>query len=93
VEYPNESGEIVTIKEAAFQISERLISIFRKDKSGKMAFNGKNEKFNLNEKFNKYYHFFEYFHGDNGSGLGAAHQTGWTGLVADLIQEVNEKGN
>ena len=52
--------------------------------------NGNEDTFNKNPHFKDYYHFYEYFHGDNGKGLGAAHQTGWTGLVADLIQEVSE---
>jgi len=55
-----------------------------------MAFNGEEKIFNESPYFKDYYLFFEYFHGDNGRGLGAAHQTGWTGLVADLIQEVNQ---
>lgn len=90
VEYPTNSGEIVTIREAALQISERLINIFKEGENGKKPFMGGVEKFNEDKDFKDYYHFFEYFHGDNGKGLGAAHQTGWTGLVADLIQEVNE---
>ena len=52
--------------------------------------NGNEQTFNKNPYFKDYYHFYEYFHGDSGKGLGAAHQTGWTGLVADLIQEVAE---
>lgn len=91
VEYPTNSGEIVTIREAALQISERLINIFKKGEDGNKPFMGNVEKFNKDKDFKDYYHFYEYFHGDNGKGLGAAHQTGWTGLVADLIQEVNEK--
>ncbi|MCP9753717.1 glucosidase [Lacihabitans sp. CCS-44] len=91
VEYPTNSGEIVTIREAALQISERLINIFKKGEDGNKPFMGSVEKFNKDKDFKDYYHFYEYFHGDNGKGLGAAHQTGWTGLVADLIQEVNEK--
>ncbi|MCP9763054.1 MGH1-like glycoside hydrolase domain-containing protein [Lacihabitans soyangensis] len=90
VEYPTNSGEIVTIREAALQISERLINIFKEGENGKKPFMGGVEKFNKDKDFKDYYHFYEYFHGDNGKGLGAAHQTGWTGLVADLIQEVNE---
>jgi hypothetical protein len=90
VEYPTNSGEIVTIREAALQISERLINIFKAGENGKKPFMGGVEKFNKDKDFKDYYHFYEYFHGDNGKGLGAAHQTGWTGLVADLIQEVNE---
>lgn len=91
VEYPTDSGEIVTIREAALQISERLINIFKKGADGNKPFMGGIEKFNKDKNFTNYYHFYEYFHGDNGKGLGAAHQTGWTGLVADLIQEVSEK--
>jgi hypothetical protein len=91
VEYPTNSGEIVTIREAALQISERLINIFKKGEDGNKPFMGGIEKFNTDKNFTNYYHFYEYFHGDNGKGLGAAHQTGWTGLVADLIQEVNER--
>jgi hypothetical protein len=90
VEYPTNSGEIVTIREAALQISERLINIFKKGEDGNKPFMGNVEKFNKDKDFKDYYHFYEYFHGDNGKGLGASHQTGWTGLVADLIQEVNE---
>ncbi len=90
VEYPTNSGQIVTIKEAATEISKRLVNLFKKDKSDKMAFNGEEKIFNESPYFKDYYLFFEYFHGDNGRGLGAAHQTGWTGLVADLIQEVNQ---
>jgi hypothetical protein len=90
VEYPTNSGQIVTIKEAATEISKRLVNLFKKDKSKKMPFNGEEKIFNESPYFKDYYLFFEYFHGDNGRGLGAAHQTGWTGLVADLIQEVNE---
>jgi hypothetical protein len=90
VEYPTNSGEIVTIRQAALQISERLINIFKEGENGKKPFMGGVEKYNKDKDFKDYYHFYEYFHGDNGKGLGAAHQTGWTGLVADLIQEVNE---
>jgi hypothetical protein len=90
VEYPTNSGEIVTIREAALQISERLINIFKEGENGNKPFMGGVEKFNKDKDFKDYYHFYEYFHGENGKGLGAAHQTGWTGLVADLIQEVNE---
>lgn len=91
VEYPTNSGEIVTIREAALQISERLINIFKKGEDGNKPFMGSVAKFNKDKDFKDYYLFYEYFHGDNGKGLGAAHQTGWTGLVADLIQELNEK--
>lgn len=89
VEYPTNSGNIVSIKEAALSIAERLINIFKADDTGHRAAMAGHNKFNTDEHFKDYYLFYEYFHGDNGLGLGAAHQTGWTGLVADLIEYVN----
>jgi hypothetical protein len=91
IEYPTDSGNIVTIKEAALMIAERLINIFKKDAVGHRPVNDGYKKFDNDEYFKNYYLFYEYFHGDNGSGLGAAHQTGWTGLVADLIEYTNQK--
>ncbi len=88
VEYPTNSGNITTIKHAAFEISKRLLGIFTKDSSNERAVLHKNELFKK-EYFNEHVLFFEYFNGDDGSGLGASHQCGWTGLVADLIQEVS----
>jgi hypothetical protein len=90
VEYPTNSGEIVTIKEAALKISQRLINLFKASQAGISPHHGNVETYQKDPNFKKYYLFYEYFHGDTGKGLGAAHQTGWTGLVADLIQEVNE---
>lgn len=90
LEYPTDSGEIVSLKDAAFKVSERLINIFKSTQEGDKPFNGGVKLFNQDENFTPYYIFNEYFHGDNGKGLGASHQTGWTGLVADLIQEVGE---
>lgn len=90
VEYPTNSGEIVTIKEAALKISQRLINLFKASQGGRSPHHGNAETYQKDPNFKKYYLFYEYFHGDTGKGLGAAHQTGWTGLVADLIQEVNE---
>ncbi|MFN3852484.1 MAG: MGH1-like glycoside hydrolase domain-containing protein [Spirosomataceae bacterium] len=89
IEYPTDSGNIVTIKDAALMIAERLINIFKKnDEDRRPVMNGYS-KFDSDEHFKDYYLFYEYFHGDNGSGLGAAHQTGWTGLVADLIEYIH----
>ncbi|MCU0326976.1 MAG: glucosidase, partial [Spirosomaceae bacterium] len=89
IEYPTDSGNIVTIKDAALMIAERLINIFKKnDEDRRPVMNGYS-KFDSDEYFKNYYLFYEYFHGDNGSGLGAAHQTGWTGLVADLIEYIH----
>lgn len=87
IEYPTHSGRVMSIKEAAIQVSERLINIFRRDeKTGLIPAFGNEPKFQTDPHFKDLYLFFEYFHGDVGAGLGAAHQTGWTGLVADLIE-------
>ncbi len=89
VEYPTNSGNITTIRNAAYEISKRLISIFAKNKKGVRPVL-QSDKLFAKPDFSDHVLFYEYFHGDNGSGLGAAHQCGWTGLVADLIQEVAE---
>ena len=90
VEYPTGSGKITTIKNAAFQISRRLINIFQMDAKGKRASLKINELYDKDPYFKPYYLYYEYFNGDTGEGCGAAHQCGWTGLVADLISEVNQ---
>ena len=66
--------------------ARRLSSIFRRDTSGKRPVYGGTKKFQEDPHWRDYILFYEYFHGDNGAGLGASHQTGWTGLVAKLIQ-------
>ncbi len=81
----------VSLQEAATLASKRLISIFEKNTEGKRPVNGQVTKFSRDPHFENLTQFFEYFDGDNARGLGAAHQTGWTGLVADLIAEVNAK--
>ncbi len=85
IEYPVGSGQTVTIKEAAHEISRRLIKIFVRNENGDRPVNGQYEKIQKDEHFKDLILFYEYFHGDNGSGIGASHQTGWTGLVAELI--------
>ncbi|WP_374755858.1 MGH1-like glycoside hydrolase domain-containing protein [Larkinella soli] len=86
IEYPTHSGEIMSIKDATVLVAERLVNIFRRDDTGNIpAYNGY-RKYQDDPYFRDMHLFFEYFHGDNGSGLGANHQTGWTGLVADLIE-------
>jgi hypothetical protein len=90
VEYPTGSGKITTIANAANQISKRLVSIFELDKEGKRPALKINEMYDSSEHFKGKHLFFEYFNGDTGEGCGAAHQTGWTGLVADLIAEISE---
>jgi hypothetical protein len=63
-----------------------MIDIFRRDKAGRRPVFGECDKLQKDEHFRDYLFFYEYFHGDNGRGVGATHQTGWTGLVAKLIQ-------
>lgn len=86
VEFPVGSGEIHNLDYVANDLSKRLQNIFLKDENGNRAFNGGNEKFNHDPFFKDYIMFYEYFHGDNGRGVGASHQTGWTATVAKLIQ-------
>ncbi|GAB3893023.1 glucosidase [Larkinella knui] len=84
IELPTGSGQFSTIKEAAELISKRLNAIFLRDEKGRRAVFGENEKLQTDEHFKDYILFHEYFNGDTGKGLGASHQTGWTGLVAIL---------
>jgi len=86
VELPTGSGDKRNLDEVAQNISNRLCSIFLKDEHGQRAFNGGNALFNYDEHFRDYITFFEYFHGDNGRGVGASHQTGWTATVAKLMK-------
>ncbi len=81
------NGEHVMVGEMADYFANSLISIFSRDKDGKRPVYGPNEKFQNDPYWRDYILFYEYFHGDNGKGLGASHQTGWTGLVASLIAE------
>jgi hypothetical protein len=86
VEHPTGSGKYWTLREIADDLSNRMINIFRRDKTGRRPVFGTSEKLQKDEYFRDYLYFYEYFHGDNGRGVGATHQTGWTGLVAKLIQ-------
>lgn len=85
VEFPIGSGEKHTLLEVTRKICYRLMQIFMKDEKGMRPVYGKNKKFQTDPHFRDYILFYEYFNGDTGEGLGASHQTGWTGLVAELI--------
>lgn len=85
VEYPTNSGNLTTIDKAALGIADRLIAIFKKDGDEKRAVFGTCERQQTDPNFKDNILFYEYFDGDNGRGCGANHQTGWTGLVAELI--------
>jgi hypothetical protein len=86
VECPTGSGKQMNLFEVARELANRLTRIFLRDKSGRRPVYGGTEKFQTDPNWNDYILFYEYFHGDNGAGLGASHQTGWTGLVAKLIE-------
>jgi hypothetical protein len=86
IECPTGSGNLMNLFEVAREISTRLTRIFLQDKSGRRPVYGATEKFQTDPHWKDYILFYEYFHGDNGAGLGASHQTGWTGLVAKLIE-------
>lgn len=86
VEYPFGSNKFLTLKEIAVELTERLKKIFLKDENGLRPAFGSNKKFQTDPHFKDYILFNEYFNGDNGKGLGASHQTGWTGLIAKLLQ-------
>jgi len=81
----------MTLDKVADELSHRLIHIFTRDERGRRAFFGDVEYFQNDPHWRDYILFYEYFHGDNGRGVGASHQTGWTGLVASLIQEQGER--
>ena len=86
IECPTGSGNSMNLFAVAKEISDRLNSIFLRDEHGRRPVYGGTEKFQTDPHWRDYILFYEYFHGDNGAGLGANHQTGWTGLVAKTMQ-------
>jgi hypothetical protein len=100
VEHPTGSGQMKTLQQIADDLSERLISIFTKDSNGLRPVFDHHKDIQKDPLFSDHIFFYEYFHGDSGRGVGATHQTGWTGLVAKLLQpkvaksaSVNQKQN
>ncbi len=89
VECPTGSGQMMTLAEVAAELSQRLITLFRRDCDGNRPIYGGQQIFQDDPHWRDYLLFYEYFHGDNGAGLGASHQTGWTGLVAKLLQQAS----
>jgi hypothetical protein len=87
VELPTGSDHWATLDEVATELSRRLTSIFLCNGQGRRAFNGGVDLFQNDPHWRDHILFYEYFHGDNGAGIGASHQTGWTALVAKLIQQ------
>jgi hypothetical protein len=90
VECPKGSGQLLNLWDIAGEISQRLTKIFERDENGRRPVFGGTEKFQSDPHWRDLIPFHEYFHGDNGAGIGASHQTGWTALVAKLIQQYGE---
>ena len=87
VAFPTGSDQMLTLGEVATELSHRLVKIFLRSSDGKRPIYGGLKLFQEDRHWRDLTLFNEYFHGDNGAGLGASHQTGWTGLVAKLIQQ------
>ena len=90
IEFPTGSGNQMTLWEISQELEKRLCRIFTQDEEGNRAVYGTAEKFQRDEHWRDHILFYEYFHGDNGSGLGASHQTGWTGLIGKILQQLGE---
>jgi len=86
IECPTGSGNLMNLFEVAREIADRLIRIFLRDETGRRPVFGDSDKFQNDPNWRDHLLFYEYFHGDNGAGIGASHQTGWTGIVASLIE-------
>ncbi len=86
IECPTGSGKMMNLFEVSKEIADRLNRIFLRNEHGKRPVYGGTEKFQADPHWRDHILFYEYFHGDLGAGLGASHQTGWTGLVAKTIQ-------
>jgi hypothetical protein len=90
VEYPTGSGKQMSLWDVSAELSRRLTRIFMQGPDGRRPVHGGAEKFQTDPHWRDLILFYEYFHGDNGGGVGASHQTGWTGLVAKLLQQSGE---
>lgn len=89
VEYPTGSRQYLNLNEIAKEISKRLVRLFTEDTDGNRPVNALTPKLYQDEHFKDLVLFYEYFHGDNGRGVGASHQTGWTGVIAELINDIH----
>jgi hypothetical protein len=90
VECPSGSGRLMNLMDVSNEITRRVVSIFRRDANGERPVYGNLRKFQVDPHWRDYLQFHEYFHGDSGVGIGAAQQSGWTALVAKLIDELAE---
>jgi len=87
IEAPGRPGQLLTLRAMAQEVANRMIRLFQRDAGGRRPVFGEMTKFNQDSHWQNCLLFYEFFHGENGAGLGASHQTGWTGLVANLIDE------
>jgi len=90
VEFPSHSGNMLTLSEVAAELSRRLSKIFLRDEKGERPVYRDTPQFQTDPNWNDLILFHEYFHGDTGRGVGASHQTGWTGLVTKMLQQSGE---
>ena len=90
VEYPSGSGKQMSLWDVSAELSRSLMHIFLRDETGRRPLHGSLEKFQNDPHWRDLILFYEYFHGDTGAGLGASHQTGWTGLVSKLLEQTGE---
>ncbi len=90
VEFPTGSGKQMTLSDVSDQIAQRLLSTFEKDDNGNRPVNDYYSIYKDDVNFKELILFYEYFHGDTARGVGASHQTGWTGVVAELIQSISK---
>jgi len=86
IECPTGSGQLMTLMDVSHELGERLSRTFLRDASGRRPVNGRAQKFNDDPHWQDLVLFHEYFHGDTGAGIGASHQTGWTGCIARIVQ-------
>ena len=90
IECPTGSGKMMNLFEVSQELSRRLVSTFLRDEDGRRPVYGGTERFQRDPHWRDHVLFYEYYHGDNGAGLGASHQTGWSGVVARLVQALGD---
>jgi hypothetical protein len=92
VEFPTRSGQWLNLWQVSLELEQRLVSLFRRDGSDRRPFIGGNDLFQQDPHWRDLFLFHEYFHGDDGRGLGASHQTGWTALVCKMLDQLARYG-
>jgi hypothetical protein len=90
VEFPTRSGNWINLWDASLELEKRLVALFRRDQQGRRPFLGDVELFQNDPHWRDLIQFHEYFHGDNGNGVGASHQTGWTAMVCKLLTQLSQ---